>query len=1109
MATNISRSLLEIFVKATGTDQTKAQLNSLTASVTANQQKILDKEKEIAAARASLRTQKTTDPGVAAQRETIRLQQEELKKLKELERARQQAAAQAIKQNNALFQGMSASLARLASIVPANLPFANLAQSMLRATSASLGIGNAMKGVGLNISRVAVLAGAAIASVLALAAAFAGLRAGVKAAADSQEAVLGLANALRTMGVHTTAAVNRATAFANSLQAVTKYTDEEILKTQALLAQLGRLTGEGLERATRATLDLAAGLGRELPVATLIMAKAAQGSIFELRKYGLVIGDNIPLTERWAKTLQFVEEQFGGRAQAELKGFNATARQFGGAFKDILTLVGAPVIIPLTNALGALAKKMLDFVAARQEMQNLQLLGPAPDVGKAFEDLIKAEEELAKKQKELADPPLIGRQKFLDQMKAEVTVAERHVKDKSDAITQAINEIGKFGPVSDAMKTLAELNAQVAESAAAARASSDGFGDAALELQRITEIRDRLKKSLEQRLNLDKTLSLDQIRDARNELNQLSTPREVKVTFKDDRDLEDLELRLKEIFKDEEFKKNLEIALATDGGKLQQETDALIGELRSEWEIVAKLPKEEIFEGVEGLRKKILEAGEKLDVNRPALVLAAQQMVDFLRNEVAKQAPIAVDFAAKESDIRQLRKIAEDTRESFRGQELRVFDPDEFKNITSIGAALQLIKKDLEGLEKLGAGDPERAIEGWNQIAAKLVNIKFESKETEKIFNAWFEDIKAMQPEFAKFLKEFEKTKDFKVVVDTTIPNLKAQLSDLIKIEDFDAAAAILRQIDTLIDALPEEHVMKLTLQTDSRKLHDDLDDAIDKTTELQRRISQRQTIINLAIDTQNFTLALQQLELLRAELKNITDADTKLKLELEIIKIENEIADSQKGIDEFAENARQEMKSITDSWIELPWETAGALAAGVMEGLQDKTQSVADNVVNIIRNMVNQVIAQIARMAVIQLIGSFIPGFGQVARAIEDTNFKPSPPAEPPPEEPEPPRKPAAGAGFPRPVRVVAVAPRPVRLEIPSVARQPLRFAAPAGIAFVPSAVQERFAQARGEHFAVSRGGLPSRRATAITVNALDAQSIRRSLETGNLGKELSRAVR
>jgi hypothetical protein len=267
--------------------------------------------------------------------------------------------------------------------------------------------------------------------------------AAARAASEQEQADIKLANALRSVGESSKAAFAALTAQASALQRTTLYTDDQVQSAQTLLASLGRLTGQGLEKATEAAADLAAGLGIDLESAAQMIAKAAQGSATAFGRLGLKFDEGASKAEIFSKVMGFVATNFGGRAAAAADSFagriEAVTKQFGElqealgkniiaspefnamlvATADSLSRIAASISdSALTDLVGALTLQFVRFAQA-QVLAHKMFLAFAvnlPGVGSAFQAL---------------RGPLLVAEAELNRLAAALESASRFKSDKS------------------------------------------------------------------------------------------------------------------------------------------------------------------------------------------------------------------------------------------------------------------------------------------------------------------------------------------------------------------------------------------------------------------------------------------------------------------------------------------------------------------------------------------------------------------------------------------------------------------------------------------------------------------------------------------------------
>jgi len=177
------------------------------------------------------------------------------------------------------------------------------------------------------------------------------MKAAVNAAAVQQDAEMQLAQAIRLTGDSVDSVLPALKDMASGLQDITGVGDEVILKGQALLVTMGKLKGEGLERATKAALDMAAVTGN-VETAFDLVAKAATGYTSTLSRYGIILDKGIPEQEKFNAALGKMEEIFGGQAEARLNTFNGRLEEFHGRIGDLQEAIGEDLRDAMQELLG-------------------------------------------------------------------------------------------------------------------------------------------------------------------------------------------------------------------------------------------------------------------------------------------------------------------------------------------------------------------------------------------------------------------------------------------------------------------------------------------------------------------------------------------------------------------------------------------------------------------------------------------------------------------------------------------------------------------------------------------------------------------------------------
>lgn len=178
----------------------------------------------------------------------------------------------------------------------------------------------------------------------------------ITAATEQEDAVNRLNVALASSGNFSQQASDDLQAFANQLQATTKFEDDAILNTSALIATLTGLSGQALKDATQATVDLSAALGKDLDTSATLVAKAIEGNVGGLNKFGVEVKKGATEAETLDNVLKSLNGQFGGAAAGQVKTFSGAITALQNTFGDLLEEIGFtitknPAVIAAFNAI--------------------------------------------------------------------------------------------------------------------------------------------------------------------------------------------------------------------------------------------------------------------------------------------------------------------------------------------------------------------------------------------------------------------------------------------------------------------------------------------------------------------------------------------------------------------------------------------------------------------------------------------------------------------------------------------------------------------------------------------------------------------------------------
>lgn len=205
------------------------------------------------------------------------------------------------------------------------------------------------------------------AKVVAVGAALEGFRrfmgASIEAAMQQEDAINRLNVALQNQGTFTEALSAKYQAMANQFQASTRFSDDAILQSQQTLITFGQVTEAEMQRATQAAMDLATAKRIDLTTATDLVAKAAVGETGSLSRYGIILDESIPKTERFAEVLRIVESRMGGAAAADVNTYSGSLALLNNAWGDYQEEVGqvitdSPAVRDLIQMMAAKVREM-------------------------------------------------------------------------------------------------------------------------------------------------------------------------------------------------------------------------------------------------------------------------------------------------------------------------------------------------------------------------------------------------------------------------------------------------------------------------------------------------------------------------------------------------------------------------------------------------------------------------------------------------------------------------------------------------------------------------------------------------------------------------------
>ena len=172
-------------------------------------------------------------------------------------------------------------------------------------------------------------------------------RESLRSFAESEAAANKLANTLTATGQSSQAYADSLIENASALQSVTTHSDEAILGVSRMLITFGAARND-VPRLTESVLNLATGLGKDLPEAAQLIGRAVAGEFLGFSRLGIVIDENATKGEKLASVLSQLDGKFGGLARGEVGTFQGRVKSLANAFDDLKEKIGG-ALAPVAN----------------------------------------------------------------------------------------------------------------------------------------------------------------------------------------------------------------------------------------------------------------------------------------------------------------------------------------------------------------------------------------------------------------------------------------------------------------------------------------------------------------------------------------------------------------------------------------------------------------------------------------------------------------------------------------------------------------------------------------------------------------------------------------
>lgn len=185
----------------------------------------------------------------------------------------------------------------------------------------------------------------------------------IRDASAEADAINRLNTALASTGKFSQESSKALQDFAEGIEKSSRFSSETTLEITALIQQLGNLDQQGLQKATKAALDLSSALGIDVNSAAQLVSKAATGNVQAFNRLGLEIQKGKTDAETFANTLRVLESRFGGATEATARTFSGALNQVQNAFGDIGKEIGkvitqSPALIAVFNVIGEVVSEL-------------------------------------------------------------------------------------------------------------------------------------------------------------------------------------------------------------------------------------------------------------------------------------------------------------------------------------------------------------------------------------------------------------------------------------------------------------------------------------------------------------------------------------------------------------------------------------------------------------------------------------------------------------------------------------------------------------------------------------------------------------------------------
>ena len=194
----------------------------------------------------------------------------------------------------------------------------------------------------------------------------------VNEAAEAEQIENRLRFALETTGYTWQYAKTAVDEFANSIQATTRFSDEQ---ARQALTDLMMYTNDfaRAQMGAKLAMDMSVRIGQDLGSTSRLIGMAMSGNVEmlgryipQLRNLDSVLGSNATMAEKAAYAMKILQEKFGGTAQADLNSYAGTVAQFKNAWSDLKEAIGNE-FLPVLKVTFEWLTKVINLIKKSEE----------------------------------------------------------------------------------------------------------------------------------------------------------------------------------------------------------------------------------------------------------------------------------------------------------------------------------------------------------------------------------------------------------------------------------------------------------------------------------------------------------------------------------------------------------------------------------------------------------------------------------------------------------------------------------------------------------------------------------------------------------------------